>query len=795
MFKNYILTSWRNLVKYKGYTGVNLLGLVLGISAFIILGLYVWEDLSFNKFNSKYDRIARVLTIDKARGVSSQHVGVSYPALAAAMKDNLPEIEETVRIIGQGNAPIRHNNENYVVQNLYITENSFFKIFDFKLLEGSYEDVLTKPRTVVVTRGFANRVFGREDVMGNTIENSQGNVLEIVGIMENVTTASHFQFEVLQAMVPGEDQPGFTQYLDSWTSISVQTYVLFDRPRDLTPYGETLFQMASDNGGYEMFFPTFQALSDIHLHSSEVLFEINNRKSDIGNVYIMFAIALMVIILACFNYINLVTARSASRAKEIGIRKVVGSVKGQLITQHLTESIFMVFMAFITSMILIYFSVPVLNDIYERHVELSWLLDPMFIGLALIAVIVTGILSGLYPALVLSSFNPSWVLKGSFTSGSTGAFLRQSLVVSQFVISVALLTGTIVVYEQMSFIFNADLGYDRDQIITLTSAQFPTADAAETFYAEIAKAPGVVSVGASSQQVGNGYGRSGVTPEGVSSEENIITSVTNINSNYIPTLGMEIVEGRNFSTEYADSGRSVLVNEAFLRMLDWDSGVGKALTFGAGGNNPTTSEIVGVVGDFHFSTVQHEVEPLIMFYSRALSNVSIKLSGAAMNSTIREIEDIWKTMLPTLPFEYTFLDDSFAQQYSTEQTVASIIRHFSILAISIAAIGLFILSVFTVQQRKKEIGIRKVLGSTTASIGALLGKDFLKWILLSNIIGLPIAWYVLNEWLDKFKYKIELDAIPFVIAFVASMLIAALTVSIQSYKAAVENPVKSLRND
>lgn len=795
MLKNYLLTSWRNLTKHKVYTGVNLLGLVLGISAFIILGLYVWEDLSFNTFNSKYDRIARVVTVDKARGVSSQRVGVSYPALAEALEENLPEVEETVRILNQGESSIRYNNVNYLARTTYLTENSFFKIFDFNLIRGSYNDVLTRPGTIVVTESFADRVFGNDEVIGNTIEDQQGTLLEVVGVMEDVPPSSHFQFEVLQALVAGEEQEGFVQFLQSWSTIAVQTYVLFDRPRDTEGYADRLMEIAMDNGGYEMFFPTLIPLDDVHLNSSDILFDLNNRKSDMSNVYIMSAIALMVLILACFNYVNLVTARSASRAKEIGLRKVVGGVRSQLIVQHLVESIFMVLLAFTASLILVYSSVPILNDIYSRYAEVSWLLTPEFIGLAIAGILLIGILSGLYPAGVLSSFQPSSVLKGSFTSSSKGSVLRHSLVVLQFVISIALLAGTIVVYQQMNYIFNADLGYEREQIITLNAGQFANPDNAETFYQELSNIPGVLSVGASGQQIGSQYGRSGVTPEGISSEENIITSVTNINDTYIPTMGIEMFEGRNFSTQYADSGNSVLVNQAFLRMLGWESGTDKTVTFGVNGDNPTTLNIVGVVEDFHFATVRHEVEPLIMFYSRALPTISMKLDTQNLNETLSEIEGVWASFLPNLSFDYDFLDDSFAQQYATEQTLSQMIRHFSILAVAIAAIGLFILSVFTVQQRRKEIGIRKVLGSTTTGISLLLSRDFLKWILISNIISLPIAWYFLREWLANFRYRIDLDIYPFLVALVISMLIAALTVSIQTYRAATENPVNSLRSE
>lgn len=795
MFRNYILTSLRNLSKYKGYTTINLLGLVLGISAFVILGLYVLEDLSFNKFNSNYERIARVLTVDKARGVSSQDVGVSYPALATAMRENIPEIEETVRIINQGNSPIKVENQFYNVEGSYLTENSFFKIFDFRIIEGKVDEVLLRPQTVVITEGFAEKVFGRTSVIGESIEDQQGTLLEIVGIMEDVRKNSHFQFDFLQALVPTQEQTGFIQYLESWTSISVQTYVLFDQPREVAPYADRLRELAMDNGGYEMFFPKLQALKDVHLNSSDVLFEINNRKSDMSNVIIMSAIGFLVLILACFNYVNLVTARSSSRAKEIGIRKVAGGVRSQLIAQHLTESVFQVSLAFIVSLVLVYISIPFFNETYSRFAEINMLLNPVFIISSVIGILFIGFLSGIYPALVLSSFTPSVVLKGSFTAGSKGALLRHSLVVLQFMISVALLAGTLVVYQQMEFIFNANLGYERDQIMTLNTGQVPNPDTRVTLYKELSKIPGVNSVGASSSQIGSGYGRSGVTPEGVDVDENIITSVTNINENYVQTMGIEMAEGRTFSESFSDSGRSVLVNEAFLRMLDWETGVGKTVTFGANSDTPTTQEIVGVVSDFHFATVKHEVEPLIMFYSNSLPVVSIKVGVESISSIIPQIEEVWTSILVNTPFDYTFLDDTFAQQYNTEQTLAKIIRHFSILAIVIAAVGLFILSVFTVQQRRKEIGIRKVLGSSTQGISLLLGKDFLKWILISNIIGLPLAWYFLNGWLSNFRYRIELDFVPFLIALVVSMFIATLTISIQSFKAATENPVKSLRSD
>lgn len=791
MIKHYLLTTWRNLLKNGWFTIVNLTGLIVGISACAILMIYVFEDLNFNKFNTKYDRIARVLTLDKSKGISSQQVGVSYPALAEAMKTEFAEIEETVRIMGGSVNSLTYQNQLFSIENILITENSLFKIFDFKLLDGNPEDVLTEPSTIVITKELADKIFGEEKAVGQSLENPNGTSYEIVGVVENPPTNSHIKFDVLQAMVPSADNQGFINFLNSWNRISVQTYVLFNASQEVKTYKDPLYQLAKDNGGYELFYPELQDLADIHLKSSDVLFEVNHRKSDITNIYIMTAIGLLILILSIFNYVNLVVAQSANRSKEIGVRKAAGATREQIMFQHLLDSFIQVFIAFMFSALSLLALIPVINQIYQREltpIEFS----PVLLIFCLLLILGIALIAGFYPSVILSGFKPSQVLKSAFSSISRGKLARNFLVVIQFSIATALIASTIVVFNQMKYIFEADLGYNRSQIVTLTTGNLQNPSLLRTLHEELRKIPGIDKVGASSQQIGAGYGRASVMPEGTSEEDNIIVNYTTVDHNYLDVLEIEIVEGRGFSEEFSDSSRSVLINQKFMEILGWESGVGKFISLGNSDQPPFN--IIGVISDYHFATIKHEVEPIVLTYNDPLPVISLKISESNTQQVLTSMKEVWNELIPSIPFTYTFLEDSFAELYNAEESLSRMITHFSIIAVFLAMTGLFMFSMFTINQRRKEIGIRKILGASTTQISFLLGRKFFYRVLIANAIGLPVAWYYLTEWIQNFAYSTNIGWVPFLSSILITIILAGITINIHLYRAASENPIKSIRN-
>jgi putative ABC transport system permease protein len=492
---------------------------------------------------------------------------------------------------------------------------------------------------------------------------------------------------------------------------------------------------------------------------------------------------------------NLVTAKSTGRAKEVGVRKVIGAVRAQLIRQHLTESIVVTCIAAILSLAVVFSVMPLLNSNYQRFADFNVLLEPQSILMLVTLIVIVGTLSGVYPAFVLSSFKPVLVLKGAFKNSASGTRLRKALVVLQFTISIALMVGTGIVYQQMRFIYTADLGYNRDQVITIQQGGGAVARAT-TLRDELLRNKNIISVGTSSTRMGQQLGRTTIIPEGATSGSNIITSIMVADESFIPTMGMTISAGRNFSLDYDDS-LSMIINEEMTRLLKWDDAIGRKISLQSGPNptDLTAYTVVGVVKDFHFATIRHKLEPMFILYNKNNQAMSIKVKAESMKETLSYIEETWKKVNAGSTFEYAFLDEQFANLYRNEQAFASMFSHFTILAIVIAGLGLFALSAFTAEQRKKEIGIRKVLGASNATILYKLSFEFIQLILIAFAVASITAYYVMSKWLEDFQYSIKLGIGIFVLAGIASIGIALLTVSFQALKAALSNPVDSLRNE
>jgi len=795
MIKSYFITGLRNLLKQKGYSFIKIIGLAFGLAASMMIYLYIQEDLSYDTYHKNYDRIVRLLTIDSAEGVSSKHVGVTQPRLAPAAEEELPEVIKSVRFTGGGRYDLSYNDNVLKCEAAFRVDPSVFKIFDFTVIKGEQKGILDKPGSIAITQTLAKKIFGDEDPIGKTIKLNQTTDLNVTAVLADLPKNSHLQFDLLHSLVPGQNEDGLRQALDTWQGIFTFSYLLLDKPVNVADLNVKLQAISKKNNAYEFFTPDVQPLKDVHLKSKEILFESNANKSDVLNIYVLSTIAILILILAAVNFMNLVTAKSAGRAKEVGMRKVIGAVQYQLVGQHLTESILVTLVAAIIAIAIVFAFVPLLNNTYQRFADVTVLLQTSNLLVILSLVLVVGTLAGLYPAFVLSSFKPIQVLKGSFKNSTSGIRLRKALVVLQFTISIALMVGTGIVFQQMRFIYNTDLGYNRDQVISIQQ-NGAAVSRASTLKTELLRNGNITSVGTSSSRIGQQLGRTNIFPEGATSETNIITSIMIADETFLPTMDMKIAAGRNFSLAFDDS-LSMIINEEMMRLLKWDEAVGKKISIQTGQNvtDQTAYTIVGIVKDFHFATLRHKLEPLFMLYNKDNGALSIKIKAADMKTTLAFVEGAWKKVNPGTTFEYAFLDEQFANLYRNEQAFANMFTHFTGLAIIIAGLGLFALSAFTAEQRKKEIGIRKVLGASNATIFYKLSFEFILLVLVSFVLASLIAYYVMTEWLLDFQYSIEIGAGIFALAGAASILIALITISFQALKAALSNPAESLRTE
>jgi len=795
MFKSYFITGLRNLLKQKGYSSIKIIGLAFGLATSMMIYLYIHEDLSYDTYHKNYDRIVRLLTIDSAEGVSSKLVGVTQPRLAPAAAEELPEVVNSVRFTGGGRYDLSYNDNILKCEAAFRVDPSVFEVFDFKIVKGETVGTLAKPGSIAITETLARKIFGDEDPIGKTLKLNQNTDLNVTAVLADLPKNSHLQFDLLHSLVPGQNEDGLRQALDTWQGIFTFSFLLLDKPVDVDDLNKKLQAISKKNNAYEFFTPVVQPLRDVHLKSKEILFESNANKSDILNIYVLSTIAILILVLAAVNFMNLVTAKSAGRAKEVGMRKIIGAVRYQLISQHLTESIFVTLIAAFLAFVLVFTFLPLLNDTYQRFADANVLLQNSSLLMILGLVLLVGTLAGLYPAFVLSSFKPIVVLKGSFKNSTRGIQLRKALVVLQFTISIALMVGTGVVFQQMRFIYTTDLGYSRDQIITIQQ-NGPAIGRSTTLKTELLRNEKISNAGTSSSRIGQQLGRTNIFPEGSTSETNIITSVMNADDSFIPTMNIKMAAGRNFSVDNTDS-LSMIINEEMVRLLKWNDAIGKKISLQTGPDptDQTAYTVIGVVKDFHFATVRHKLEPLFMLYNKDNGALSIKIVAADMEATLSYIKDAWQKVNPGTTFEYNFLDEQFANLYRNEQAFTSMFTHFTGLAMLIAGLGLFALSAFTAEQRKKEIGIRKVLGASNGNIFYKLSFEFILLVFVSFILASVISYFVMREWLSDFQYAIRIGPGIFILAGAASVFIALLTISFQALRAAFSNPANALRTE
>ncbi|MFC1583711.1 ABC transporter permease [Candidatus Neomarinimicrobiota bacterium] len=812
MFFSYIKIALRNIVRQKLYSGINILGLAIGVAACIIILLYVQDELSYDRWNTKADRIYRV-TVKGAIGGNEFEMALSTAPLAATLVADYPEVEDAGRITYTGGYPVlRYGDKAFSEERWASADSNIFDIFDFEFVLGDPKTALNRPNSIVMTESMADRYFGDENPIGKMVTSDKTNERMVTGVIKDIPHNSHFHYEHLLSLITNPQRANNP----NWMNNNFYTFVVLKEGTDyreleakfpdmIRKYvgpqieqalGVSWDQLEEDGSAYQMY---LQPLTDIHLHS-----HLDREVEVNGNmiyVYVFSIIAVFILIIACINFMNLATARSANRAREVGVRKTLGSDRGQLVRQFLVESIILTLISIFIAVVVVELILPWFNNLVGLNLTFNYGNLPYII----IGAILVGILAGSYPAFFLSSFDPVKVLKGPFKSNGRGSKLRSGLVIFQFTISILLFTGTVIVRNQLSYMQNQDLGYTPENLLVVEKTD-DIGDHIEAFKTELAQYPNILEVSNATSIPGEPTSGTSVlgmsTPTG---DQFQLLHIVFVDSNFADTYGLEMADGRFFSAEYSTDSITAVINEAAVRAYGIDDPVGRELIVFGGPDNATAKiPIIGVVKDFHYESLHSEISPLVMgtFGQAGLFGgqgprfgryTTLRINPDDLMSTLNYIEDTWMGFAIDQQFEYVFFDDLFNALYDDEARTRSIAAMFAVLAVLIACLGLLGLASFTAEQRTKEIGIRKVLGATVASIFRLLSNDILKLVVISALLSLPLSWYVMNNWLENFAYHINYSVLTFFVASIVAFVIAILTITWQALKAALTNPIEALR--
>jgi len=812
MLRNYLKIAYRNIVKHKFYSLINVLGLAIGITCCLLIMLYVKDELSFDRHLPNSDRIYRVVSNHMFSG-NEFHAAVTPAPLASALVEDFPEVEVSTRIRNAGSIVFKKGESAIKEPSCAYVDSTFFKVFAFNVIEGNPETALVAPNSVVLTKSIARKYFGDEPAVGKLITTSQGAELMVTAVMQDIPVNTHFHIPIFISMGSWSRANNH-----NWLSNNFHTYFLLRKGYDpnelegkfqgmvIKYIGPQLQEVAgmsieeAEAKGSKAEF-NLQPLTSIHLYSDYTLdLDVNG---DITYVYIFSSIAIFILIIACINFMNMSTARSASRAKEVGIRKVLGSYRSHLIRQFLSESIILSFGASIISVLLSVLLLPFFNELSSKSISIP-ISSPIFISSMIAGSIVLGIIAGFYPAFFLSGFKPSQVLKGIFKSRGGVTNVRSVLVTFQFFISVLLILGTLIIGNQLNFIQHKKLGFNKDQIIIIRNA-YLLGNQLQSYKNELISESSVNDASISTfYPVGGPTSDNTFFPMGsIVVDKGVNMQNWTVDHDYISTYGMKIVNGRDFSRDFPSDSSAVIINESAAKRFDFENPVGQIITEfywdpktgSISRDSLLNHTIIGVVQDFHFSSLKKNIGPLLFRLGQSRGSISVNFRSENASEIIMLAEDKWKTMAPGQPFEYFFVDDQFNNLYKAERRTGEIFATFSGLAIFVACLGLFALSAYTSEQRTKEIGVRKVLGATEKSIILLLSKEFGRLVLIAFIIAVPVGWYAMNMWLSQFAYKKEPGLIIYVAAGIIALLVAFVTMSFQSIKAARANPVDSLRSE
>ncbi len=799
MLKNYLKIAARNIWKNKAYSFINIAGLAIGMACCMLILLYVRDELNFDAFHKKADRIFRIVDVRKSPDKGDRHIPQVMGPVAPALKKDFPEVEAFVRAMSRfstGRFVVEYGAARFYEGDHLFVETNFLDVFDFDLLRGARASALREPMSVVLTETSAKKYFGDEEAFGQTIKVERFGDFKVTGVLKDPPPNSHLNFSMLFSFATLQGIEGWRRFSERWDSDGFITYLVLNDPASAstleTKLAEFNRQYRGEAANDSRFY--LQPLRDIHFHSNHIEFDRNENKGDIAYVYIFSAIALFIVVIACINYMNLATARSVSRAREVGMRKVVGAYRLQLVGQFLSESLVFSAIAFVVACGAVELLLPTFNQFTGKQLALDVAkLDWLPIGLLAMALLV-GLIAGSYPAFFLSRLRPAFILKGG--TGASSSWFRQGLVVTQFALSIVMIVATVVVYNQMNYIRTKRLGFNEEQLVVVDINSSVARKNFQAIKTEMKRSAAVHGVSVSSRVPGDwkNIAEVGVVPEGAPETEIHTLNFIGIDEDFMKVFEVELAEGRNFSPEFGTDTSAVLLNETAAKEFGWDSPLGKTIRVP---EENFEARVIGVVRDFHFRSLHEKIGPLVLanWNNRidAIDYFTVRISGEDIPGTLKYLQSVHEKFDQVTPFEYNFLDERLADFYRNDQRVGTLFCIAAGLAIFVACLGLFGMAAYSTEQRRKEIGVRKVLGATTTSIVMLLSKEFTRLVLLGLLVATPLAWFAMNKWLDNFAYRIDIGWWVFALAGGSALLIALLTVSTQAIRAAVANPVEALR--
>ncbi|MHA4846699.1 ABC transporter permease [Flavitalea antarctica] len=800
MIATFITSCFRNIKRHKGFTFINIAGLTLGLTACIMIGLFVRDEKQYDKFIPGSDRIYRVY--QRSEADVTNIIASAPPAFATTLKQNYPEVGRTVRVVGiNASVLFEAGNKKLYQQGGFIADSNFFDLFPLRFSYGSPARALEDPNSIVISTDMARLFFGDQHAVGKEILMNKS-VLTVKGVIQ-----ANQQFHLPVNYMISMSQAGYKgDIMQSWQWYPFHTYVMLQKEASVQQL-EKKFQddtkpLLKGDGPSNV--PYFQPLLDIHLHSSDFKHDISDR-GNVTYVNALTLISIFILLIACFNFVNLATSKSVHRAKEVGIRKTIGAGRKQLMLQFIGETVFLALLSMIMAVAATYMLLPSLNHFTEKNIDFSFLTDPAITFLIITVAVVVGILAGFYPALVLSSFRPINVLKGNIvvdTASGRTPWLRHGLVVIQFSLSVLLIISAIVVIGQVNYLHNKDLGFRKEQIMFFPIKGQALSENYESFKNELLTYPDVVNVSVGYGFPGDMFGDGMITVKEKPELGPVRATQLMVDEDYIKTLGLILIAGRDFSRNNKTDESAWIINETAVRELGLgispELAIGKTLSWPTWRKSDSlkTGPVIGVVKDFHFKSLHQKVEPAVLqIYPQAYSKIAVKIKGANLEKTIAGIKTLWTKFSPDYPIEYSFLDESFTKMYKAEDKLKTLILLFTGITIFVACLGLLGLATYSAESRRKEIGIRKVLGASVEGVVILLSKDFVKLVLVGLAIASPIAWYFMTQWLATFSYRIDIGWWVYAVAGMIAVGLALVTVSVQAVNAALANPVNNLRSE
>ena len=788
--------AFRNLLRHKTFAFINILGLVIGLVSCIVIGLYAYNELSFDTFNSNYANIYRINKNTNEKGKQAQQDGITPAELAPATTREIPEVVAATRFRPWFNEMlVSYDTVHLKLDDVAYADASFLKMFNYPLVNGDKNTALSEPSTAVITESTAKKYFGNKNPIGKTLITLNNIPVKITGVAKDVPNNSSLAFTMLISWATTEATANkdYFFWMNSWTTNVAYTFVQLKPNADATKSGNKISALLHAHFPEKEFqYSTYlQPLKDIHLKSADILYAEYFRTNSGKIISTLMIIACFILLIACFNFINLTTAGTLGRAKETGIQKVLGAKKSQLIKKFLAESFVLCTIALLLALITVTIVLPLFDKLANTQLTSSLLLKPQILLSLIVLLLLLSFVAGFYPAIFLSRFKSADVFRNVIKAGKD-SWLRKTLVTTQFALSVLLIIATIVVNKQMHYLSTKDLGFNKDQVVVLQLANTGLEEKGKELMNALKQNPNILSVSSSNRVPGqtmNGYG---IIPEGHSLDEHIMVSEMETDANFASTYGIQLTQGRYFSSQMpTDTTNSIVINEALANMLGWKNAVGKQLEV----YEARKGKVIGVMKDFNYASLREKVQPLAVILTNNPLYLSVKIKAGSIPSSLDYMQKTWKQFTNEYPFDYFFLDEQLNHFYSSDERLLYVLNIFAALAIFIACIGLFGLSIYTARQRTKEIGIRKVLGASVTQLTMLLSEEFILLVVIAIIIATPLAWLLTNKWLEDFAYRINISGWIFFIAGMIAILIALATVSVQAIKAAIANPVRSLRTE